>query len=70
MKNASIFHSGAVPLFAGGVAAGEAIAEIGDGWRWLGSATAGGGDGWDWGWLGVGLSFFLYKKNAVLLVEK
>jgi hypothetical protein len=54
------------PLFA----AGEAIAEIGDGWGRLGSATAGGGDGWDWGWLGVGLSFFLYKKNVVLLVEK
>ena len=58
------------PFLLAGVAAGEAIAEIGDGWGRLGLATAGGGDGWDWGWLGVGLSFFLYKKNVVLLVEK
>ena len=43
-----------------GVAAGEAIAEIGDGWGWR----------WDWGRVGVDLSFFLYKDEVVLLVEE
>ena len=56
------------PLFAGGVAAGEAIAEIGDGWGWLGLGAAGGGAGM--GRVGVDLSLFLYKDEVVLLVEK
>ena len=39
-----------------GVAAGEAIAEIGDGWGWR--------------WLGAGMSLFFYKHEVVLLVEE